>query len=229
MNKLTSTQRIISLILKTVIVLSVLIGVIMGALASEANFMGGDTVFMYFTIQSNILIGLICLIGAILIITNRYENKVWYIIKYIGTVSITLTGVVFCFVLAPGMGANAWNLVNVLTHVVVPVVSVIDFFVICTVTKIKKINALWVTVPPLLYAFYAGIGYVNNWQFFEGYNYPYFFLNWGSEAGAAGFSDKPPFMGPVWWILILLVFLIIIGLVYLLIADLITKKVNKTK
>ena len=31
----------------------------------------------------------------------------------------------------------------------------------------------WVIVPPMLYAIYAGIGYARNWQFAEGYNYPY--------------------------------------------------------
>ena len=58
-------------------------------------------------------------------------------------------------------------------------------------------------------------------------NYPYFFLNWGSEAGAFGFSDSLPFMGPVWWILILLAFLIIVGFVYLLIADAIRRRFNR--
>lgn len=223
MYELSKGQKIISIILKIIVVVSSVAGTIMSAMASTESFMGGETVFMYFTIQSNILIALVCLIGCIMILMNRPCSKVWYVIKLVATVSITLTGMVFCFVLAPGM-ANAWTLSSILLHALVPLLSVIDFFVICNVMKVKKINALWVTVPPLLYAIYSGIGYVRNWEFFEGHNYPYFFLNWGSEAGAIGFSDSAPFMGPVWWILILLVFLIIVGFVYLLIADLIRKK-----
>ena len=223
MRELSKGQKIASIILKIVVIISVACGVTISAMSSATNFMGGDTVFMYFTVQSNILICIVCLIGSIMILMSRPCSKVWYVIKLVATVSITLTGMVYCFVLAPGM-ANAWSLSSVLLHAVVPLLSVIDFFVICNAMKIRKINTLWVTVPPLMYAIYSGIGYVRNWNFFEGHNYPYFFLNWGSEAGAIGFSSKPPFMGPVWWILILFVFLIIVGLVYLLIADLIRRK-----
>ena len=223
MYELSKGQKIVSVIFKIIIVLSVIGGVTMSSMASASNFMGGDTVFMYFTVQSNILIAIVCLIGLIMILMKRPCSTVWYVIKLVATVSITLTGMVFCFVLAPGM-ENAWTPPSILMHALVPLLSVIDFFVICNVMKVKKINALWVAVPPLLYAIYSGIGYVRNWEFFEGHNYPYFFLNWGSEAGAAGFTDGVPFMGPVWWILILLVFLIIVGFVYLLIADLIRKK-----
>jgi hypothetical protein len=81
-----------------------------------------------------------------------------------------------------------------------------------------------VVIPPVLYAIYAGIGYVNGWQFAEGINYPYFFLNWGSEAGAFGFTNALPFMGSAWWILVLLIFLIAVGYGYLAIADRINKK-----
>lgn len=227
MTKLTLPQKIVSIILKAIIVISATWGVVISASASSSSFMGGDTVFMYFTIQSNILIALICLIGAILILINRVSNKVWHIIKYVGTVSITLTGVVFCFVLAPTMARDAWSLGNVLTHVIVPLASIIDFFVVSTIMSIRKINVLWVTVPPILYAIYSGIGYVRGWEFIDGYNYPYFFLNWGSEAGAIGFSGSLPFMGPVWWIIILLIFLIIVGFIYLLIAEGIRKSLAK--
>ena len=223
MCELSKGQKIVSIILKIIIVLSVIAGVVLSSMASAESFMGGETVFMYFTVQSNILIALVCLVGLIMILMNRPCSKVWYIIKLTATVSITLTGIVFCFVLAPGM-ENAWTPPSILMHALVPAASIIDYLVICNVMKVKKINVLWVTVPPILYAIYSGIGYVRHWEFFQGYNYPYFFLNWGSEAGAIGFSDSVPFMGPVWWILIILVLLLVVGLVYLLIADLIRKK-----
>lgn len=71
----------------------------------------------------------------------------------------------------------------------------------------------------ILYAIYAGIGYVQNWQFAEGYHYPYFFLNWCSPAGAFGFTDELPYMGCAWWILTLFCALLIVGMLYLLILD----------
>ena len=78
--------------------------------------MGGHRVFMYFTIQSNIAVAVISVIGLVLLLRRREISPVWWVIKFVGAVSITLTGVVFCFVLAPTLGGNAWNLQNILTH-----------------------------------------------------------------------------------------------------------------
>ena len=181
--------------------------------------MGGKTVFMYFTIQSNIVIALISLIGFIFLMCDMDIGSIWYVIKLVGTVSITLTGVVFVVVLAPTLGENAWNLQNILTHVVVPISSVVDFFIVASTTKINKVNIIYVIIPPLLYAIYAGIGYVRGWNFGYGNNYPYFFLNWGSKAGAFGFSQELPFMGCVWWIMVLLIFLLIVGFCYVTISN----------
>ena len=76
-----------------------------------------------------------------------------------------------------------------------------------------------VTLPPLAYAIYAGICYAMGLEFAGGVNYPYFFLNWGSPAGAFGFTSELPFMGCMWWILVLLILLIAVGLLYRLILN----------
>jgi hypothetical protein len=55
-----------------------------------------------------------------------------------------------------------------------------------------------------------------------------FFLNWGSPAGAFGFTNELPFMGTAWWILALLIALLIVGYLYLLLIDLLKKLNNKT-
>lgn len=218
--------RTVSYILKIIIIVSAVLGTILSAAGGRHSFMGGSVVFMYFTIQSNILMAVICLIGLALMVSDKKIGKAWYIIKFVGTVAITLTGVVFCFVLAPTMRSAAWNVQNILTHVVVPVASIADFLVIgsCVGIEIRKRSVIFVIIPPLLYAIYAGIGYVQGWQFGPGVNYPYFFLNWGSPARAFGFSDKLPFMGTGWWILALLVFLILVGLLYLAIVGRIRRK-----
>ena len=56
--------------------------------------MGGTRVFMYFTIQSNIAIAIVSAIGAFYLFKDRV-GRVWPILKFVGTVSITLTGIVF--------------------------------------------------------------------------------------------------------------------------------------
>ncbi len=229
MNYLSSNQKKISMLLKAVVVVSAVLGTFLSYSASREAFMGGPRVFMYFTIQSNIAIAIICAIGLFLLMNDSKISRHWHVIKFVGTVSITLTGVVFGFVLAPTLGAEAWNLQNTLTHLVVPVVAVIDFFVSCYGAGIEKKNVIFVIIPPILYAIYAGIGYVNGWKFSEEYNYPYFFLNWGSPAGAFGFSGELPFMGTAWWIFVLLLFLMAVGYGYLKLADYIDKSLGWKK
>lgn len=213
--------------MKIIVIASAVSGTFLSWYAGRDSFMGGRTVFMFFTIQSNIALAVICLTGLVKMLKGKPFSDLWFIIKFVGTVSITLTGAVFCFVLAPTLGNGAWNIQNILTHVVVPVAGVLDFFVTGTESNIKKRNDLWVIVPPILYAIYAGIGYVCNWQFAEGYNYPYFFLNWGSQAGAFGFTDELPYMGCAWWILALFCALLAVGMLYLLILDGLKKVLNK--
>ncbi len=223
------TEKRISVVLKAIVVISAVLGTFLSAYAGRHAFMGGSRVFMYFTIQSNIAIALICAIGCVFLMKGSKVSDAWYVIKFVGTVAITLTGVVFCVVLAPTLGVHAWNIQNILTHVIVPVVAVIDFFVVAVNTEIKKKNVFFVIIPPILYAIYAGIGYAAGWEFAEGINYPYFFLNWGSPAGAFGFTDKLPFMGVAWWIALLLVFLLLVGYCYLALAGLLKRVCKKKK
>ncbi|MCR4791771.1 MAG: Pr6Pr family membrane protein [Lachnospiraceae bacterium] len=220
-------RKYIGIILKAIVIISAATGTILSAYAGEKAFMGGSRVFMYFTIQSNIAIALICAAGLYLMLRNKKIGDAGHVVKLVGTVSITLTGVVFAFMLAPLLGDKAWSVTNTLTHVVVPVASVADFFVTSSGAGIKRKNVFYVIIPPLLYAIYAGIGYALGWEFSEGYNYPYFFLNWGSPAGAFGFTNELPYLGSAWWILILLIFLIIVGYCYLAIADMIGRHADR--
>lgn len=224
---LTGNRKMISLLLKIVVILSAIIGTTLSYIAGRRSFMGGSRVFMFFTTQSNIAIAVISAVGLVLMLGGKSISNILYVIKYVGTVAITLTGVVFVAVLAPALGVNAWNIQNVLTHVVVPLAAVADFFVASIGAEIKKINVLYVLIPPILYAIYAGIGYIKGWQFVEGYNYPYFFLNWGSPAGAFGFTKELPFMGCAWWILLLFIFLLVVGFCYLKVLDRLDKRFNK--
>ena len=228
MNEISSGKKYVSYCLKIIVIISAFVGTFLSVRANIKTFMGGTQVFMFFTTQSNILVALICAVGCVMLFLGKKINSVMHIIKLVGTVSITLTGVVFVVLLAPTLGPQAWNIQNVLTHVIVPIAAIADFFVISSGAEIKKRNVIYVIIPPLLYAIYAGIGFAEGWQFAPGYNYPYFFLNWGSPAGAFGFTNGLPFMGCAWWILALLIFLIIIGFVYIKIAELIGKKSKKS-
>ena len=200
-------RKPISYVLKTIVILSALIGTFLSAFAGSSSFMGGTKVFMYFTIQSNLFIAAILAAGLFMLIKNKPVGEGLYVLKLVGTVAITLTGVVYTFVLLPAYGPVIWSFHNALTHLVVPVASVADFFLMVPSVKIGKRNVFFVLIPPFLYAVYTGIGFSRGWQFSDGKNYPYFFLNWGSPAGAFDFTRGLPFMGTAWWIAVLFVFL----------------------
>ena len=219
MNAISRTRKTVSCILKLIVILAAVSGTLLSAFAGRNSFMGGSRVFMYFTIQSNIAIAVICAVGGVLLLRGAPAGKAWAVVKLAGTVSITLTGVVFVVMLAPVLGNRAWNVQNTLTHVVVPAAAVADFFVAVSGTRIRRKNVLFVVIPPLLYVAYAGIGYARVWECARGRNYPYFFLNWGSPAGAFGFSKGLPYLGCTWWLLILLAFLIAVGWCYAALAD----------
>lgn len=214
-------SKTISIILKLVTAICALWGVFLSVYA-PGTFMNGVHYFLYFTIQSNIWIAIACLIGLWYLLSGKRITRNLAILKLVFTVAITLTGLVFCFVLAPTMGPGAFVLKNSLTHVVVPIAAVADLFVASKayseelrLEKCRKSDAWWVTIPPLYYLFFASIGYVLDWPFAPGENYPYFFLNWGSPAGAFGFCSDLPFMGVMYYVFILLILLVLVGRLYI--------------
>ncbi len=139
---MTTKRSTVSIILKAVVILSAAIGIPLSAFADVTGFMAGKTVFMFFTVQSNILIAGICLAGAVFLILKRKPDPRWYVFKFVGTVAITLTGVVFCVVLAPTLGQYAWNIQNVLTHVIAPLSAIADFYVSGIDAELSKKNLL---------------------------------------------------------------------------------------
>lgn len=215
------TRKYLSCALQVIVAACSAAGIILTTMLAGNDFMGGATTFLYFTIQSNIWIGVTCLIFAacnIICLIRRGDNAsfpAWaYVIKYVFTVSITLTGIVFCFVLAPTMPGAFSSAANVLTHVAVPVAAVADLF-IGTSIKLKTINFLWALIPPVYYVLFAATGFVCNWDFGGGNNYPYFFLNWNSPAGAFGFADGMYFMGSFYWVIVLLAFISAMSIGYI--------------
>lgn len=208
---------ILSLLLKLVVVVAAVWGISLCAFDPNA-FMGGKTVWLFFTIQSNIWIALVALVGFFLMLFRVPMPRWMGVLQLVMTVSITLTAMVYCCMLAPLMGEYAFILTNVLTHVVVPIAAVVDLFICSPALQLRSRDAFYVTIPPLYYLGFSSLGYVLNWQFANGVNYPYFFLNWGSPAGAFGFCDTLPFMGVMYYVFFLLISLYLCGRLYVAIA-----------
>ena len=220
----------ISIIFKFAIFIMAFAGII-GCLINKSGFMGGASVlFKYFTNQSNIWIALLEFVLAICLISSlkkeKYElNRLAYVLQLVFTVSITLTGLIFCFVLFPaiiftaGDGVasilSSWQ--QILLHVFVPIFSIIDLLVFTRPMKFnyKPFDFLYAAIPPIYYLIFQIIGYNLNWDFGGGVNYPYFFMNWASPAGLFGFSDQMPyFMGNGYWIIVIVIIVLGFSLLY---------------
>ena len=191
----------ISVLLKLLTVASGTVGV-WTVLFSGGTFMGaGNKALMYFTIQSNILLAaaeLTVLVCQLVKGKNRIPAFAG-ILQYWSVVSITLTFVVFCTMLAPFL-PNAWNLSNTLTHAVAPVAAIVDYLFFDRLYRPGKKQAVLATVPALAYL-----------------GYPYSFLNYGGSAGVFGFSTDlrdSLFLGSFYWVLILLAFVIGVAALY---------------
>lgn len=192
-------------LLKICTVLSAFGGVLLSLVCAQRDgYSHWGRRLLYFTAQSNLWIGgwfllLLALKGKL---GEKGERRL-YLWKYAFTVSITVTGLVFCFLLAPFSDESyrPWTVCNLLTHIVTPVLAVVDFFTDGYRLELKKGQVFLPVLPPLCYMIFAGFLGALNTDFGRGVPYPYFFLNYRSPAGVFGFSaEKPFFIGSFYWI-----------------------------
>lgn len=210
-------------ILKILIVITSLGGVIFSCVSAVADgYSHWGRRLLYFTAQSNIWIGLTAL-ALVLLSFSRSEKaerlrKRAYFLRYLFTVSITVTGLVFCFLLAPFAeeSYHVWSPQSLLTHVFTPLFAIADFFLDKTPFPLGKKHLLSAVLPPLFYFAFASVLELFGVDFGRGEAYPYFFLNFRSPVGLFGFSKTPPFvLGSFYWILLLLLLIVSLGALYL--------------
>ncbi len=221
MNK---TRRKASIAIKSLTVAFAFLGVSLSLVfAARDGYSSAGVRLLYFTGLSNLWIAAMLL--AMLIIpcfkafkeNTRVKNSL-YILRYIFTVSITLTGFIFCAVLAPGAkntDYNAWTFSNVITHAVVPALAIFDMFFDPYRVLLTKKHVHHSLLPPFFYLIFASILILLKVDFGRGDPYPYVFLNYYSPAGFFGFSDVPPYIfGSFYWIVLMLFGVIGIGFLY---------------
>ncbi len=209
----TGVWKRISLCLKVAIGATAIVGVTLALIRARYDgYFHWTRRLAYFTTLSNLWIGLTCL--AIVIVQTAISNRQrhlrrLYVLRYVFTVSIIVTGAVFCGLLAPFADASyhVWSLNSVLTHVVVPILSVVDFFVDGEGGCFSYRHLFYSLIPPLAYFVVAGAMGACGFDFGRGVNYPYFFMDLKSDVGLFGFSLNPPAMGTVYWILLFLAFM----------------------
>lgn len=182
---------------------------------SGASFMGKMKSFLYFTIQSNVTIMVVTaifLVSEILELTKGKgftNTNVWLMIKFVFTVAITVTFLVFFLVLAPN-GAS-WKYLlsinNLCVHAFVPILAIIDLILFDYKIKIEKYMPIWGIAMPLYYAFFSLIcsfaGVTFGTQDGVDLIVPYFFLDY-EKYGWFSFNDG---LGVAYWIVIMALFM----------------------
>jgi hypothetical protein len=111
----------------------VLAGIVIQLFVSSSNeaFFGGSSlnrvlnVFAFFTIQSNIIMGVVCLLLAL---NPERSSAVFAFFRLTGLVAITVTFVVFHVVLSRLLDLDSWaQAANQLQHTVVPILSIVGW------------------------------------------------------------------------------------------------------
>lgn len=192
--------------------------------------------FWYFTIETNIF----CMILSLILIVNNIvemsgkqtgltENKVFCLFRIMITFFITITGLVYWFVLTPMSMAQGVKFVdlldatNLLHHFVVPVMSVVEYMVFAQKGKIRYRDCFYFLIYPLIYCGIVNLRVVCGGSAFAGGDslYPYFFLD-------------PDFNSQGWgmvalYIVILLVAFLLLALLYIFIDKSLFKKAERKR
>ena len=227
-------RKYLAFALKGCVFVSGLAGVVIMVMESSASTTEGLGSLLYFTQQSNLWISITALTLLVLgLVEHRTGYSVimpWmYVAKLAFTVSISLTGLTFCLLLAPASrGAfSPWSFGSGLTHVVTPVLSVVEFFVDEYPIYYTNKQTLAVAIPPLYYLAFVMVANTLKVDFGGGGYYPYFFLNFNSPMGWFGLGGEIPYvMGVFYWLAAILALVVGLGFLY---ARLYQKNVKRAR
>lgn len=213
-------RRTASRINKCIIIVCAFLGVIIGFFQAKLDgYFAWYKKLYFFTVQSNLWIAVTLLIIALLPIIYSGRGK-WkdrfYLLRFIFTVCITITGLIFCCFLAPFADESyrPWAFASILVHIVVPLLSIIDYFVDDYHVDLKLRHYFYPLIPPIVYFVITMIMGACGVTFRGVETFPYFFMNFNSPVGLFGAVLEPiPSFGSIYWIIF--IFLLIIGLSFL--------------
>ena len=145
----------------------------------------GVPIFSYFTVQSNIFMGIVSFIFAnreYLILKGKKNNipTIYYILKMIATVSVSLTFiVVFAYLgfITKGGHIPLLRNSNMFFHLIIPLVSLLNFIIFEKNSNIDFKYTIYGILPTFLYEIYyltnilinmkdGNVELVNDWYYF---------------------------------------------------------------
>ena len=209
-------QKKISLFLKICLIACVSIGLTLCFInAKYDGYSHWSKRLLFFTNQSNLWI----LITMILLIcpTSEKNKQSIRVARFVFTTSITITGLVFCCLLAPfaDQSYHVWSTSGILTHVFVPSLAIADLFVDQHRIFVTKKEILFCLIPMFCYFIMTTFLFCIGVDFGRGENFPYFFFNFTSPAGIFGFSNQSPYyIGSFYWSVFIILIDLIIAITY---------------
>jgi len=138
--------------------------------------------FRYFTVDSNILVALCCIILVVCGIKKlnnpTYEIPSWVIMgKFIGTIAVTITFLVSLFYLTPFLGVGVmYTKINFFLHLVAPVLAIVSclFFDMGEKFSVKQsfLGVIPMAIYSVVYLVMVVVIGVNHggWEDFYGFN-----------------------------------------------------------
>lgn len=222
-----------SMVLKIIAVLASCYGM--------AQTYSGPQFLTFFTNLSNIFIDVVMLVFLAQDFSmlksggKRPLSNGWYVVKFMATISITLTFLVYLLLLAP---LNEGGIIgsylhnnggSFCVHFITPVLAILDFILYDYRMESSRKHILFAVVPPLCYVGFVIILAALGVRWYGDMYAPYNFLNFGAETGWFGFdlsqmSSKTLGIGVFYMIVVLLLIFLGIGSVYLALKDMRRKR-----
>ena len=218
-------RTIAKIVIKAALAIVGILGIIFTSRTS--GFMS-ESVFYFFTVQSNIFIiamALIFLVNEVVVLITKksFVNQVLLMIKYVATVAITITFLVFFTMLAPLLGVDYLLYFNNFSlHAIVPLLAIVDFILFDTDIELTYKKSFIALVAPVSYVIFVYVGSIFKLQYGENTYYPYFFLDYETN----GFFFEKGF-GVIPWVIILLIGICGLGFLYCLIIKVRQKSIAK--
>jgi hypothetical protein len=196
-------------VIRYLIVVFTILGILLGFFsAKQCGLSVWYKGLTYFTTQSNIWLGVIYTIiiaHSFLKQKNNYTLATLHNCKYYFTVSIAMTGFVFCFFLAPFADSSyaPWSPYSIIVHVITPLLAITEFYLDEYNYKFSFKGALTSITPALIYYSITIFLCCMLFDFGRGDPFPYFFLDVYSSASLLGFSSSSlQKIGTIWWLLL---------------------------
>lgn len=191
--------------------------------------------FWFFTLQTNSFVVIIMLTIIFVQIANllgakiKFINSVWFnYIKLSTTFYITITGFIYCFILAPVAIITNSPLATSITHrdiflhVIVPIMTIIEYYLLSNKSILKSSDALLFLIYPILYVITIFLRAIFGGSPFPGGSiYPYFFID--------PFFNNQGWDMVTFYIALCLISFYLLGLLYIYINNKIIKNTDIKK